>query len=246
MNLAFGRNGLKTFDIQFQSNKFIQTTFYSKKVKTMIISLQLDSGKQENFKIRKLFDTKRAEQISPRMVEKTKPTPKKAIKTSYCVNTLNTIPIFLDWLEDNADKFGFTPYVNSISDDNVEVFFQGISSNTLCAELYQQSGGYAGFRIAAKRNGVFYDWLLDFDIVLMRDRNGYYCEFCSPREYFENEESIVKQHLLDGVLKWCNEHLDRAEGVSFSRNSGGWIYSASLVSKDDSLEKINPDQYVAF
>lgn len=212
----------------------------------MIISLQLDGGKQENSKIRKLFETKRAEQIRPKMVEKPKPTPKKAIKTNHCVNTLNTIPIFLDWLETNVDKFGFSPYVNSISEDNVEVFFQGISSNTLSAELYQQSGGYAGFRIAAKRNGVLYDWLLDFDIVLMRDRNGYYCEFCSPREYFENEESIVKQHLLDGVLKWCNEHLDHAKGISFSSNAGGGIYWASLVSENDSLEKINPDQYVAF
>jgi hypothetical protein len=246
MNLAFGKNGLKTFDIQFQSNKFIQTTFYSQKVKTMIISLQLDSGKQENFKIRKLFDEKIIEKIRPRMVEKPKPKPKKEIKTSYSVDTENVIPIFLDWLESNVSKFRYRPYVNSITEDSVEVFFQGISSNTLSAQLYQKSRGYAGFRIAAKRNGVFYDWLLDVDIVLMRDRNGYYCKFCSPREYFENEESIVKQHLLDGVLKWCNEHLDRAEGVSFSRNSGRWIYSVSLVSKDDSLEKINPDQYVAF
>lgn len=36
----------------------------------MIISLQLDGGKQENSKIRKLFETKRAEQIRPKMVEK--------------------------------------------------------------------------------------------------------------------------------------------------------------------------------
>ena len=73
-----------------------------------------------------------------------------------------------------------------------------------------------------------------------------YCEFCSPREYFENEESIVKQHLLDGVLKWCNEHLDHAKGIYFSSNPEWGIYWASLVSENGSLEKIKPDQYVAF
>ena len=140
----------------------------------MIISLQLDGGKQGNSKIRKLFDTKSTEKLKPRMVEKPKPTPKKAIKTNYCVNTKNIIPIFLDWLENNVSKFRYRPYVNSITEDSVEVFFQGISPELIYAELYRHDEGYAGFRVAAKYKGVLYDWLLDFDIILMRDRNGYY------------------------------------------------------------------------
>lgn len=200
----------------------------------MIISLQLDGGKQGNPKIRQFLDKKIREKIRPRMVEKPKPKPKKEIKTSY-----NMIPIFLNWLENNANKFDFMPYVNSITEDNVEIFFHGVSPKIVSAEFYQQSGGYAGFRIAAKHNGVFYDWLLDFDVILMRDKNGYYCDFCSPCEYFKDEESLVIQHLLDGVLRWCNENLDQAKGISFSGNSEKGFYLVSFVLTDKG-------QYISF
>lgn len=209
----------------------------------MIISLKLDSGKQGNPKIRELLDNKIINKVRPRMhrIQKTK--PKKKIRINYSVNTKHATPIFLNWLENNASKFRFKPYVNSIEEDSVEVFFDGISSEIISAELYLQSEGYAGFRIAAKNDGVFYDWLLDFDVILMRDKDGYYCEFCTTREYFENEESFITQHLFDSVLRWCNKNLDCAKGISFYGNFEQGFYWAKLVLNNADAEL---DKYIPF
>lgn len=212
----------------------------------MIISLKLDGGKQCNPKIRALLDKKLRSQIRPRMSERRKPKPKKEIKTSYCIKTKNIASIFLNWLEKNAHKFGFKPYVHSVNEDDVEIFFDGIAPEIISAQLYWRDEGYAGFGVEAKNNGVFCDWLLDFDVILMRDHNGYYCDFCTPREYFEDEEALVTQHLLAGSLRWCNENLDRAKGVYFHGSLEEGFSSARLVLTDKDLDETKKDRYISF
>lgn len=211
----------------------------------MIISLNLGNKKQGNLKIRELLDDKIMNKVRPRMHKKQKPQPKKKIKINYSVNTEYMTPLFVNWLENNASKFRFKPYVKSIKKDSVEVFFDGIPSESISAELYLHGGGYAGFRISAEQNGVFYDWLLDFDVMLMRDRNGYYCEFCTPLEYYETEERLA-QHLFDGVLRWCNKNLDCAKGISFYGSSEKGFYWAELVLNDAVVDNAELIKYIPF
>ena len=154
-------------------------------------------------------------------------------------------PLFVSWLENNASKFKFKPYVSSVKEDSVEVFFDGIPSEIISAELYLQDEGYAGFRIIAEYDGVFYDWLLDFDVMLMRDKDGYYCEFCTPREYVENEK-LLSEHLFNGVLRWCNKNLDCAKGISFYENSEKGFYWVELVLNDATVDKAELIKYIAF
>jgi hypothetical protein len=138
------------------------------------------------------------------------------------VNMKNMIPLFLDWLENNNSQFGFKPYVSLITEHNVKVYFQGILPSILSGKLYIfEEEGYEdclGFSIEINRSGIFHQYLSEFSVTSMCNRNGYYDEYATPREYFKDEESLVK-NLFEDVLKWCNKNLDCAKGVYLPHSS---------------------------
>lgn len=155
------------------------------------------------------------------------------------------IPCFCTWLNENAKKFHVKLEITKINHRNVEIIFPTIP-DFLTAELYFQSEDYMGIRIAAIREGEIFDWIFDYDALILETKNGYVCDFCEGEKIiYPTLEAFAIAHTFEFFLTWCNENIATSQGLALYGNAEE-SSSARLVPKDKKLSDFRPDYYFPF
>jgi hypothetical protein len=162
-------------------------------------------------------------------------------------NIQTIIPCFYTWLNESAEKFHVKPKITKINRLNVEMIFPAIP-NVLTAELYLHGDDYIGIRIAAEKNGVSWDWIMDYDSSIDEVESGYVCYFCEgEKTVYPTLETFAIEHIFEFFLTWCNENIASAQGLALYGNAdkeeSSW---ARLIPKDKNVTDFEPDYYFPF
>jgi hypothetical protein len=161
------------------------------------------------------------------------------------MNIKSIIPCFCKWLNENKEHFLIKPEITRINESNVELIFPAIP-NVLTAELYLQGDDYMGIRIAAEKNGVIWDWILDYDSSIDEVEGGYVCYFCEgEKTVYPTLEDFAIDHTFEAFLTWCNENIATAQGLALYGDVEE-SSSARLVPQDKKLSGFRPDYYFPF
>lgn len=161
------------------------------------------------------------------------------------MNIKSIIPCFCKWLNENKERFLIKPEITHINENNVELIFSAIP-DILTAELYLQGNNYMGIRIAAEKNGVIWDWILDYDSSIDEVEGGYVCYFCEgEKTIYSTLEKFAIEHTFEFFLNWCNNNVATAQGLALYGDAEE-SSSARLVPKDKKLSDFRPDYYFPF
>jgi hypothetical protein len=106
--------------------------------------------------------------------------------------------VFLVWLEDNISNFQVKPQIISTHHESVRMNFLSIP-NELSAELYLLSTqNHMGIRVIAERNGIIWDFILDYDAHIALVSNGYICDFCEGEKFiYSTLSELAIKHTFD-------------------------------------------------
>lgn len=163
------------------------------------------------------------------------------------MNIKSVIPCFCKWHAENQERFLIKPEITNINENNVEMIFPAIP-DILTAELYLQSNDYMGIRIAAERNGVIWDWIMDYDSSIDEVEGGYVCYYCEgEKTVYPTLEIFAIDHTFEAFLTWCNENIATAQGLALYGNADKEeSSSARLVPKNKNLSDFEPTYYFSF
>jgi hypothetical protein len=160
------------------------------------------------------------------------------------MNIKSIIPCFCKWHEENQERFLIKTEITNINENNVEMIFPAIP-DILTAELYLSSEDCMGIRIAVERNGVIWDWIMDYDSIIDEVEGGYVCYYCEgEKTIYPTLENFAIEHTFEEVLTWCNDNIATAQGLALYGNADTEGYSsARLVPKDKNLSDFEPSAY---
>ena len=163
------------------------------------------------------------------------------------MNIKSIIPCFCKWHEENQERFLIKTEITNINENNVEIIFPTIP-DILTAELYLSSDDYMGIRIEAQKNGVSWDWILDYDSSIDEVEGGYACYFCEgEKTIYPTLENFAINHTFGEFLTWCNDNIATAQGLALYGNADKEeSSSARLVPKNKNLSDFEPDYYFPF
>jgi hypothetical protein len=158
------------------------------------------------------------------------------------------IPIFCTWLNENKARFLVKPEIANINKKqaNVKVIFPSIPTNILTV-YFRCSKRYIGICITAKKDGVIWDFILDWDSNISKTERGYICNFCMGEEtFYPTLEAFAIEHTFEFFLTWCNENIATAQGLALYGNAdkeeSSW---ARLIPIKENLSE-KPTHYFPF
>lgn len=136
---------------------------------------------------------------------------------------------FFHWLQECHSKFTIPLRFIRRTDKEIEIGFIGIS---LCISIHVS---VSELSVCVVMNGVFLDYLLDIDLVLKRDAQGYFCELCDQRqrEYFPTREDAWKKHQFEPLLAWANDKLASARWLRVCCTDGGCSWATLIRDEAD-------------
>ena len=156
--------------------------------------------------------------------------------------------VFLVWLEENISNFQVKPKIISTNHEAVRMNFLSIP-NELSAELYCMSTqNYMGIRVTVERDETVWDFILDYDVQVVRVPNGYICNFCEGEKFiYPTLSELAIKHTFEFFLTWCNEHLAHAQGLALygqaDKGDSSW---AQLIYRYKNISTLEADYYIPF
>ena len=139
---------------------------------------------------------------------------------------------FFRWIGERNGEFAIRPHAIKRTDKEVELGFAGLTS---CISVQIRPSELS---VSVTWDGVFMDYLINFDLMLERGAPGYFCSFCSQaeRDYFRTREEAWREHLFEPFLSWVNSQLASAQWLRIFR-SGGGSSGASLIRDVADIDK---------
>lgn len=156
--------------------------------------------------------------------------------------------VFLTWFEANRTRFLLEPQIISHHCKGVEMIFPAIP-NVLSADLYLESDqNYMGIRVTAQRNDTIWDFLLDYDAIVVPVLNGFICDFCKGEQIiYPTLNTFAIEHTFEFFLTWCNEHIASAQGLAlYGHADKGDSSCARLVPRHKIPSTLKADYYIPF
>lgn len=130
---------------------------------------------------------------------------------------------FLNWLEVNHARLAIPLTLESRTDRQVTLNFEGIT-RALEITLTHEIG------VHAMKNAEWWDALLFFEAWPVKTDQGYICRWCKP-EYirpYPTRKALWVDHLFEPFLDWVNETLNQMEWLSLSQTDCGGVRWAEL------------------
>jgi hypothetical protein len=159
------------------------------------------------------------------------------------------IPVFCKWLNENKARFLVKPEIANINKKqaNVKVIFPAIPMNILTVD-FRCRKRCISICIAVEKDGVIWDFILDFDSNISKIESGYICNFCmGEKTVYPTLEAFAIGHTFEFFLTWCNENIATAQGLALYGNADKKECSwAKLIPIKENLSESKPTYYFPF
>ncbi|MDD4976816.1 MAG: hypothetical protein PHY93_20845 [Bacteriovorax sp.] len=116
---------------------------------------------------------------------------KPRIKYSY------TYINFRNWLKNNYYKFPTRPQIIELRSDSFSLVFPRVRN----LKIIFKSHGWVEVWVWKDKNYIV-DILTDFDLDEEKGEQGYFCDSCHPRDYYQDRKDLWEKHVYEPLLEW--------------------------------------------
>lgn len=152
--------------------------------------------------------------------------------------------IYQFWMEENAERFQFRPYLIKRASNMITVGFDGLTpqiyllirkrskkgqrASSIQAEIYFESTRYKGWPV---------DIIWEFDFEDERTFEGkHFCRWCPERHDFDSRDALWVSHVFEPLLNWINGiKADQVllEYGNFEDDENGFLEEGRIFTKSE-------------
>ena len=134
------------------------------------------------------------------------------------------------WIKKNAKSFKYPPYIAQSHPDYFTLRFSGIVPEITCT--IRKNGAAEVF--VHDSAGVYWDILVDFDVVEGRNPEGkYFCESCKPRTYYTSRKELWEKHVFKEMKIWTNKNFNRDRSICLWGKPEKTSWGARIIDNKD-------------